>query len=79
MNEAIEEKLETMADLEAFLKAAGCRMNVGSPPDGKTWLALITRDGYAVGTGEDEDFVKSIRLAVADAMVNLQKLRESAN
>lgn len=72
-----EEKLDTIADLEATLKSARAKIIV-EPVNPGLWCARITT---AVGVPvtlaieTNKDFVLAIRLAVRTALVEVEKLR----
>ncbi len=67
-----EEKLSTLADLEAFLKASGCSMRA---KPGAIWLVEIYRGRVQVAVGFNHNFVTAIREACAMAMAELPKLK----
>lgn len=68
-------KLNTMTDLQAFLKDAGCRMTVGA--QGQQWAALIFKGNTQVAAAVNEDFATAVRDACDLARGEIERLNLS--
>lgn len=61
------EVVNTLQDLEAFLKVKGLRLRIGSAANTTGWQAKITKE-ITVADEEHQDFATAIRKACAEAM-----------
>lgn len=69
--------LTTVEDLQKFLRANCCRMEVGSTCRGK-WGATISKcDVGVIAAAEREDFAAAVRAAVLEALATMTMLERT--
>lgn len=80
------EALETLEDLQVFLRDSGSRLSaqwdpgVTADPLGDAaesgWLVVVSKDAARLGAAKNRDFAAATRQAVMEAMALLKRLEE---